>query len=120
MATRAGDVKGAGNVADAIFFDKDRHTYHIGYYRPINACQFGARGDQPMALLIQAFIWHNGRGTTWTTWQEPGYRGNEMPQEIAAATWPSYGFDEWFLLAVMYPRWAFEGVLTFFHWRQPN
>ncbi|MES2659323.1 MAG: hypothetical protein V4689_11955 [Verrucomicrobiota bacterium] len=102
------------------FFDKERHTYHIGYYRPINACQFGARGGQPMTLLMKAFIWHNRRGTMRTTWQEQGDRGDEKPQEIPATTWPSYGFDEWFLLAVMYPRWAFEGVLTFFHWRQPE
>jgi hypothetical protein len=70
-----------------------------------------------VALLMKAFIWHNQRGTMRTTWQEPGDRGEEKPQAIAKTTWPSYGFDEWFLLAVMYPRWAFDGVLTFFHWR---
>ena len=41
-------------------------------------------------------------------------------QAMATTTWPSYGFDEWFLLAVMYPRLAFEGVQTFFHWRFPE
>lgn len=102
------------------FFDDPRHRYHIGYYRPINACQFGARGGQPVAQLIKAFIWHNRRGTMRTTWQEAGDRGEEEPQPIAATNWPSYGFDEWFLLAVMYPRWAFEGVLTFFHWTKPE
>ncbi len=102
------------------FFDGDRRKHHMGYYRPINACQFGARGGQPVGLLMKAFIWHNRNGTMRTTWQEPGERGEEKPQAIALTTWPSYGFDEWFLLAVMYPRWALEGVLTFFHWRQPE
>jgi hypothetical protein len=102
------------------FFDGDRHKHHVGFYRPINACQFGARGGQPMEQLIKAFIWHNRRGTMRTTWQEPGDRGVEKPEAIATTTWPSYGFDEWFLLAVMYPRWAFEGVLTFSHWRFPE
>lgn len=41
-------------------------------------------------------------------------------QAMATTTWPSYDFDEWFLLAVMYPRLAFEGVQTFFHWRFPE
>lgn len=103
------------------FFDGDRHRHHTGYYRPINACQFGARGGQPMEALIKAFIWHNRRGTMRTTWREPGEtRDGKKPREMATTTWPSYGFDEWFLLAVMYPRWAFEGVLTFFHWRFPE
>lgn len=102
------------------FFDNHRHKHHPGYYRPINACQFGARGGQPVELLMKAFIWHNLRGTMRTTWQEPGERRGEEPQAMATTTWPSYGFDEWFLLAVMYPRWAFDGVLTFFHWRQPE
>jgi hypothetical protein len=113
-------VAGLGMWRKPYFFDKVRHTYHIGYYRPINACQFGARGGQPMELLVKAFIWHNRRGTMRTTWLEQGDRGGEQPGAIAATTWPSYGFDEWFLLAVMYPRWAFEGVLTFFHWREPE
>ncbi len=102
------------------FFDGHRHKHHVGFYRPINACQFGARGGQPMERLMKAFIWHNRRGTMRTTWQEPGGHGDRNPHAIAAATWPSYGFDEWFLLAVMYPRWAFEGVLTFFHWSLPE
>jgi hypothetical protein len=102
------------------FFDGHRHKYHVGFYRPINACQFGARGGQPVELLMKAFIWHNRRGTMRTTWQEPGERGDEKARPMATTTWPSYGFDEWFLLAAMYPRWAFEGVLTFFHWRQPE
>lgn len=86
------------------FFDGHRHKYHVGFYRPINACQFGAKGGQPMELLIKAFIWHNRRGTMRTSWQEPGDRADEKPQPLATTTWPSYGFDEWFLLAAMYPR----------------
>ena len=103
------------------FFDGDRHRHHTGYYRPINACQFGTRGGQPVEQLLKAFIWHMRRGTMRTTWRELGEsRDGEKPREMATTTWPSYGFDEWFLLAVMYPRWAFEGVLTFFHWRFPE
>ena len=49
------------------FFDGDRHKHHMGYYRPINACQLGARGGQPVELLMKAFIWHNRRGTMRTT-----------------------------------------------------
>jgi hypothetical protein len=111
---------GLGIWRKPYFFDGDRYKHHAGFYRPINACQFGAQGGQPMEQLIKSFIWHNRRGTMRTTWQEPGDRGDEKPQAIATTTWPSYGFDEWFLLAVMYPRWAFEGVLTFFHWQQPE
>ncbi len=44
----------------------------------------------------------------------------EATHVIPVTTWPSYGFDEWVLLAVMFPRWAFDGVLTFFRWRQPE
>ncbi|RYD22661.1 MAG: hypothetical protein EOP88_07240 [Verrucomicrobiaceae bacterium] len=111
---------GLGMWRTPYFFDVHRHRYHMGYYRPINACQFGARGGQPVQQLMKAFIWHNRRGTMRTTWQEPGDRGEEKPSPIAATTWPSYGFDEWFLLAALYPRWAFEGVLTFFHWQDPQ
>jgi hypothetical protein len=35
---------------------------------------------------------------------------------MVGADWPSYGFDEWFLLAALYPRIAAEGVLTFVGW----
>lgn len=32
---------------------------------------------------------------------------------IEQAHWPDYGFEEWFLTAVIYPRMAGSGVLTF-------
>ena len=44
----AGDGGGLGVVADAVFFDKPRHEHQPSHYRPINACQFGAKGGQPV------------------------------------------------------------------------
>jgi hypothetical protein len=101
------------------FYDKKNYEHDPGYYRPINACQFGAKGGQPVALLMKAFIWHNRRGTMPTTWRDPVNPNQPEGKPIAVTTWPSYGFDEWFLLAALYPRMAFEGVLTFFHWQAP-
>ena len=111
---------GLGLWRKPYFFDPDHHTNDPGFYRPINACQFGAKGGQPIRLLLKAFIWHNRRGSMRTTWQEPAGHGKEQEQSIGGTSWPSYGFDEWFLLAALYPRLAFEGVLTFFDWMEPN
>ncbi|MBN8460394.1 MAG: hypothetical protein J0M04_21405 [Verrucomicrobia bacterium] len=87
-----------------------------GFYRPINACQFGAAGGYPVADLMKAMIWHTLRGTM------PGHCTIGATEEIRRETpvfgsdWPSYGFDEWFLLAALYPRMACAGVLTFIAW----
>lgn len=43
----------------------------------------------------------------------PGREGKNKMLPIYGTDWPTYGFDEWFLIAVVYPRLAFEGVLTF-------
>lgn len=78
-------------------------------YRPILGGHFGARGGLPVRELIEAFVWHSARGTLRKTANIPGV--GERP--IQFADWPGYGFDEWFLLAALYPRLAAEGVLTF-------
>jgi len=81
-------------------------------YRPMSAAQFGSHHSYPMRLLMQAFVWHHLRGTMPTRCRLEGLR----EAEVAGRWWPDYGFDEWFLLAVMYPRMAHEGLLTFFPW----
>ncbi len=102
------------------FFDQDLNDHDPAYYRPINACQFGAKGGERMTTLLKAFIWHNRRGTMTNTWLGPANLKHQEHQPIAVSIWPDYGFDEWFLLAAVYPRLAFEGVITFFHWRRPE
>ena len=87
-----------------------------GFYRPINACQFGAAGGYPVSDLMKAMIWHTLRGTM------PGHCTIGATEDVRRETpifgtdWPSYGFDEWFLLAALYPRMACAGVLTFIAW----
>ena len=65
-----------------------------------------------MQLLCEAFLWHTLKGNIPTVFQ----RGSEKPIPIFGTDWPNYGFDEWFLLAAVYPRMAIHGVLTFVEW----
>ncbi|MBK1833520.1 hypothetical protein [Roseibacillus ishigakijimensis] len=81
------------------------------HYRPILACQFGSAKSYPMSELMSAFLWHHEKATFPTQ-----VTIGSTAQNIFATRWPDYGFDEWFLLAVMFPRMAFEGVLTFVPW----
>ncbi|MEI7909897.1 MAG: hypothetical protein WCK77_09705, partial [Verrucomicrobiota bacterium] len=96
--------------------DGGRPDNDPGFYRPINACQFGAVGGYPVALLMKALLWHTLRGSM------PGQcvigSGEEPSSSVPVfgTDWPSYGFDEWFLLAVLYPRMACNSVLTFVGW----
>ena len=62
-----------------------------------------------MRHLVEAFLWHSERGTLRKTAIIPGI--GERP--IQFSEWPNYGFDEWFQLAVLYPRLLAEGTLTF-------
>lgn len=78
-------------------------------YRPILGGHFGARGGWPVKALIESFIWHSRRETLRKTAMIPGL--GERP--IQFAQWPSYGFDEWFQLAALYPRLVFGGTWTF-------
>ena len=77
-------------------------------YRPLLGGHFGARGGVPVRKWIEVFIWHTRRGTMPNTAEIPGCG----PLPINATVWPSYGFDEWWQLAI-YPRLAPRGVLTF-------
>ena len=58
---------------------------------------------------MKAFIWHSRRGTIPAKCQIPGC--GERP--INGGSWPDYGFDEYFLIAAVYPRAARKGVLSF-------
>lgn len=78
-------------------------------YRPILGGHFGAIGGLDIARLAKAFIWHTWKKTIPTVAELPGC----IPLKLHATTWPEYGFDEWFLMAALYPRLAFEGILTF-------
>ena len=91
-----------------------RNSDDPGEYRPISACQFGAVGGYPVERLMRAFLWHTHHGTMP---DECSVGGKRLP--IFATAWPTYGFDEWFLIAVMYPRLAFSGVLTIYSLNDP-
>ena len=87
-----------------------------GFYRPINSCQFGGKGGFPVRELMEAMVWHTMRGSMPRHCRIGG-RGEPLSEvSIYGAQWPSYGFDEWFLLAALYPRMAMHGVLTFVGW----
>lgn len=87
-----------------------------GYYRPINACQFGGVGGFPVSLLMKSMVWHTLRGSMPDQCHIGG-KGKPVSQTpIFGSEWPSYGFDEWFLMAALYPRMAMNGMLTFVGW----
>ncbi len=79
-------------------------------YRPIARAQFGATSGFPIQRLVEALIWHTKKKSIAKTCTPPGGCG---PMPIAETSWPDIGFDEWFLLAALYPRVARKGVLTF-------
>jgi hypothetical protein len=81
------------------------------HYRPILASQFGSARSFPLRDLMMAFLWHSERGTLPTH-----LTLGEKKQELWGTRWPDYGFDEWFLQTVFFPRMAFEGILTFVAW----
>jgi hypothetical protein len=95
-------------------FDSVRSGNSPSSYRPIIACQFGALGGYPVELLMKAFLWHTRRGSmpNQCRIRKPNGKIGKVP--IFGTDWPTYGFDEWFLIAAMYPRLALSGVLTFF------
>lgn len=72
-------------------------------------CQLGARGGWPMERLLHAFTWHVMRRTIPDVVEVPGCG----VRQINHGNWPDFGFEEWFLTVVMYPRMAGGGVLTF-------
>jgi glycosyltransferase involved in cell wall biosynthesis len=78
-------------------------------YRPILGCQFGGNQMLPTKLLMQALIWNTQKGKIDPMAKLPGCK----PARVHGSLWPDYGFDEWFLLTSVYPRAAFDGLLTF-------
>ncbi len=96
-----------------------RNADDPGEYRPISACQFGAIGGYPVAEMMRAFLWHTHRGSMPDQCVVGDDNGESRHLAIFATAWPTYGFDEWFLIAVMFPRLAFSGVLTLYSLNDP-
>ena len=78
-------------------------------YRPIVGCQMGSVKPVPVRLLMEALIWQTRRDGISKLAKPPGSR----PVAVHGTVWPDYGFDEWFLQVALYPRVAFEGLLSF-------
>ena len=78
-------------------------------YLPFWGSHMGMRGGWPVRHLLDAFTWHCISGKMPTLVNLPGGGHSTIEQ----ASWPDYGFEEWFMTAAMYPRVASAGVLTF-------
>ncbi|WP_411846625.1 hypothetical protein AAFN60_03270 [Roseibacillus persicicus] len=80
-------------------------------YQPFVGCQFGVQGGllDDVRLLLEAFTWHAMKGQLDPSVIMPGCG----PVPLSNHTWPSYGFDEYFMKVAAYPRLAQEGMLTF-------
>jgi hypothetical protein len=80
------------------------------HYRPFVGQQFGCRsGLGEIRLMMEALVWATQNGKIDNFAKIPG----RPPTTIQGTVWPDYGFDEWFLQAAVYPRAAYDGVLTF-------
>jgi len=78
-------------------------------YRPILGCHFGTNRSLEAELLMKALIWNTLHEKIETKAKPPGC-GDVT---VYGSKWPDYGFDEWFLQAAVYPRAAFDGLLSF-------
>jgi len=105
--TRAMQKTGLRCWREPICFDYDRSGKVI--YNAFRGCHMGLVGGWPMEKLLHAFTWHSIRGNFSTMVELPGCG----PKPIGSGHWPDFGFEEWFLTVVMYPRWAAGGMLTF-------
>ncbi|MBK1884286.1 hypothetical protein JIN85_17840 [Luteolibacter pohnpeiensis] len=97
------------------------HRLEARSYRPIHSAHFGAKGGHPTGLLMRALIWHGQRGTMPLGCSEG--EGGGLGYPLEGSEWTSFEeppemFDHWFLLAALYPRLAFEGLLTFLIWQR--
>jgi hypothetical protein len=99
-------------------FDARRQQNHPGFYRPFIACHFGVCSSLEMKLLMKAFLWHTKRNTIQNHCVVKGWQSGVKELPIFGTAWPDYGFDEWFLLAAVYPRLALAGILTFRPWNE--
>ena len=79
-------------------------------YRPFLALQFGSSGGlTEIRTMMEALVWNVQVQQIETFAKLPGC----APKPVHGTVWPDYGFDEWFLLCGVYPRAAYDGVLTF-------
>ncbi|MBK1835589.1 hypothetical protein [Roseibacillus ishigakijimensis] len=82
-------------------------AHEIGY-RPINPLRFGSCRSYPVRELLGQFLAACEAGEVSSMAQLPW--GGSRP--IAGARWPHQDFASWFLMSVLYPRMAAEGLLT--------
>ena len=78
-------------------------------YRPVCGSYMGCLRPLPTRLLMESLIWQTRSGGIQKMARLPGL----VPKMIRGTEWTDQGFDEWFLQAALYPRFAFEGILTF-------
>ncbi len=79
-------------------------------YRPFLGLQFGSQGGlTEVGTMMKALIWAGRNGKMETFAKLPGC----VPKAVHGTHFPDYGFDEWFLLSAIYPRAAYDGLLTF-------
>ncbi len=79
-------------------------------YLPFMGCQFGVQGGLiDVRELLDAFTWHalHDRIDPHVLFPNCG------PLPIQSHTWPSYGFDEFFMNVAAYPRLAQGGMHTY-------
>lgn len=95
---------GCWRIPQAVDFNPDGQIR----YTPFLGCHSGMRGGLPVRLLLDAFTWTCRRGRMDSKIEFPGL--GRIP--AAQSGWPDYGFDEWFLATVMYPRVAVSGILS--------
>ena len=79
-------------------------------YRPFIGLQMGSTGGlTEVSTMMEALVWASQAGKIETYAKLPGC----TPKPVHGTVWPDYGFDEWFLLSSIYPRAAYDGILTF-------
>ncbi|WP_411846629.1 LicD family protein [Roseibacillus persicicus] len=79
------------------------------HYRPIRKAAFGSVCSLPMRELMEAFLLLSERGE----FSPELILGERKRKKVHGYQWPGEGFAEWFLLAVVFPRMAIEGVCTY-------
>ena len=97
------------------FTKRDADVGSPGGYHTSSAGLMGCAKSLPMRELCEAFVWCCEKGLM----RDHCLLG-ERKVPIAEAVWPTFGFDEWFINAVVHPRVAFEGVLTFVNWKSTD
>ncbi len=81
-------------------------------YRPIHPDRFCCLQSYPAADLLRAFAWHVQTRETAHHFPEPGCILQASAASERQASWKQVDLDEFFLLSAIYPRAAFDGLLT--------